>query len=265
MTLYETLKGLALFPANAIFALTVGLLLSLIWRRAGFAILAATIAVFYLGSAPYTANRFTRWMQSVPPLTDLAPAKDAQAIVVLAAGASAGGPEYGGVLLDQLTTVRLRYAAHLYRQLELPILVSGGAISGTDTSLAGAMKEALEEDFGVPVKWAEDRSANTGANAKLSAEILTKDGVRKIVLVTHASHMPRSVELFRAEGFDVVPAPTGFAFATSDLPRDLMPRLSALQNFYLAAYEAMGAIWYRIRPAPSAESMVKPVQPEAGP
>ena len=265
MTLYEILKGLALFPANVIFALTVGLLLSLIWRRLGFAILAVTIAAFYLISAPYTANRFTQWVQSEPPLVDLTPARDAGAIVVLSAGATAGGPEYGGVMLDQLTIVRLRYAAHLYRKLEVPILVSGGVITDTDSSLAGAMKKALEEDFGVPVKWVEERSANTGANATLSAEILKKDDVRKIVLVTHASHMPRSVALFRAEGLEVVPAPTAFAFATKELPIDLMPRLSALQNFYLAAYEAMGAIWYRIRPAPTPESLVKPVRPEAGP
>src|SRR4051812_19279612 len=103
MTVYETLKALALFPANVIFALTVGLVLSLVWRRLGYVILAATIVVFYLFSAPYTANRFTHWVQSVPPLVDLAPARDAQAIVVLSAGASAQGPEYGGVALDQLT------------------------------------------------------------------------------------------------------------------------------------------------------------------
>src|SRR3954464_9128410 len=112
------------------------------------------------------------------------------------------------------------------------------------------MKKALEEDFGVPVKWIEDRSSNTGANAKLSAEILKKEDVHKIVLVTHASHMPRSVALFRAEGFEVVPAGTAYAFVSNDLPRDLMPRLSAFENSYLAAYEALGAIWYRIRPEP---------------
>ncbi len=265
MTVYETLKAFALFPANVILALSIGLLLSFIWRRAGVTILTATLVFFYLFSAPYTANRFTHWVQSVPPLVDVTPARNAQAIVVLSAGASRGGPEYGGVILDQLTTMRLRYAAHLYRQIEVPILVTGGAIEDTDTSLGGAMKKALEEDFGVPVKWVEDRSANTLANAKLSAEILKKDDVRKIVLITHASHMPRALMMFRAEGFEVVPAPTAFAFVSNDLPTDLMPRLPALQNSYLALYEALGAIWYRIHPTQSPESLIKPVRPEAGP
>lgn len=265
MSVYEVLKSLALLPAVLILALTAGAVLTLRWRRLGLGVIWATIVAFYLLSAPYTANRFAQMVQTVPPLTDLSKTRDAQAIVVLSAGANAGGAEYGGIMLDQLTTVRLRYAAHLYRLTGLPLLVTGGHILGTQTSLAAAMKQALEQDFGVPVAWTEDRSPDTGANARLSAAILRKAGVRKIVLVTHASHMPRSLALFRATGLEVVPAPTGFANVSHDLPRDLIPRMSALETSYLATYEAMGGLWYRIRPTPSEVDDAKPVLPAGNP
>ena len=35
-------------------------------------------------------------------------------------------------------------------------------------------------------------------------------GIRRIILVTSASHMPRSVALFEKQGFEVIPAPTDF-------------------------------------------------------
>jgi uncharacterized SAM-binding protein YcdF (DUF218 family) len=265
MSLYETFKGFTLFPACLILAMFVGLLAMLRWRRAGMTVLWATLIVFYVFSAPFFASRFAHWVQSVPPLIDPARARDAQAIVVLSAGASPDGPEYGGVTVDQITTMRLRYAAHLYRVLKLPILVSGGKIFGTSTTLAGAMQRALEQDFAVPVTWVEDRSADTGANARFSAAILHKAGVHKIVLVTHASHMPRAAALFRATGLEVVPAPTSFAFVSSDFPRDLVPRMSAFETSYLAVYEALGGLWYRIRPTPSEADDVRPLPPEAGP
>ncbi|MGB1879583.1 MAG: YdcF family protein, partial [Gammaproteobacteria bacterium] len=74
--------------------------------------------------------------------------------------------------------------------------------------------EALERDFRVPVRWVESVSQNTRENARLTAGVLD---VRRIVLVTHALHMPRAMREFHAAGFDVTPAPLGF-FSRSNSP-----------------------------------------------
>ena len=127
MSLYQIVKGLALLPTSLILLLIVGLIVSLRRRRTGIAILSIATAIFYVCSTPYTADRFIGRIQSVPPLTNLDEARTAQAIVVLSASANAG-PEYGGILLDGMTVTRLRYAAHLYRLINVPILVTGGLI-----------------------------------------------------------------------------------------------------------------------------------------
>ena len=111
------------------------------------------------------------------------------------------------------------------------------------------MKDALEQDFGVPVTWVEDRAEDTRANARNSAAMLRPAGVRKIVLVTEASHMPRALALFRATGLEVIPAPTGFTKTGHSLLRDLMPRMSTLETLHNALYEAMGNLWNKIRPS----------------
>jgi uncharacterized SAM-binding protein YcdF (DUF218 family) len=248
MTVYETLKGLALLPAPIVLGLLLGLVLAPWKRRTGYLLLWLATLAFYCASAPYFANRFGAWVESVPPLTDLNAARSAQAIVVLSAGASPGAVEYGGVRLDEYSLVRLRYAAHLQRLLNLPLLASGGPVRDTGTTYAATMKVALEQDFGVPVQWIEEKSRNTAENASESAAILKAAGVQKIVLVTHASHMPRSAALFRATGLEVIPAGTDYTRVTNEIPRDLVPRMSALATSYLAFYEALGQIWYAIRP-----------------
>ena len=71
------------------------------------------------------------------------------------------------------------------------------------------MREVLESEFEVAVSWSERESTDTLENASLSAPILNKNGVRTILLVTHAWHMPRARACFEAQGFTVLAAPTG--------------------------------------------------------
>ena len=247
MTTYQVLKSFLLLPASLCLGFFLALLATLRWRRAGMAALWGMALVFYGLSAPAIADRISVAVQTVPALTDPMAVGDAQAIVVLSAGAWGYGPEYGGVLLDHLMVARLRYTAHLYRKNHLPILVSGGPVPKLKTSLAVEMKTALEQDFGVPVTWIEDRSVDTATNATYSAEILREAGISSIILVTHASHMPRSLALFQATGLKVIPAPTEFTTHTLDLPEDLIPHMSTLERSYVALYEVFGSIWYSVK------------------
>jgi uncharacterized SAM-binding protein YcdF (DUF218 family) len=111
------------------------------------------------------------------------------------------------------------------------------------------MAEALREDFGVPVKWIEGRSRDTGENAAYSAALLRADGVKRILLVTDAMHMPRARAAFERAGLDVVSAPTVFFGNQARSLSSWMPSAEGMRRSWYAIYELLGLAWYRVRSA----------------
>ena len=177
-----------------------------------------------------------------PVLQDAA---GAQAIVVLGSGLELDAEEYGGDTATDRTLVRTRYGATLARRFDLPVLVSGGRPVNAMRSEAEVMADILENEFKVPVRWREMQSMDTIQNAALSAAILKEAGIRRIVLVTQAFHMPRAVRLFRAAGLEVVPAPTHFKAGGLGpaVVADFLPSASALHNSFYALHEWLGIAW----------------------
>jgi uncharacterized SAM-binding protein YcdF (DUF218 family) len=169
----------------------------------------------------------------------------AQAIVVLSGGLSTDAPEYGGDTAGARTLLRLRYGALLAHRYDLPLLVAGGRPDKATQSEAAVMADILAREFAVKVRWQETQSRNTAENATMSAAILRAAGIRRVVLVTQAFHMPRAARLFRDAGIEVVPAPTNFtATGRSPItPADLLPQVSAMQNSYYALHEWLGIAW----------------------
>jgi uncharacterized SAM-binding protein YcdF (DUF218 family) len=85
-----------------------------------------------------------------------------------------------------LTLERLAEAARQERRLGLPVPVSGGPPGAADDSLAEMMSTVLQNDFGVPVRWRENRSQNTFENAAFSADLLRRAAVPSVVLALMA-------------------------------------------------------------------------------
>jgi uncharacterized SAM-binding protein YcdF (DUF218 family) len=112
---------------------------------------------------------------------------------------------------------------------------------------ADAMALALREDFGVPVRWIERRSRDTGENAAFSAAMLRPEGIRRILLVTDAMHMPRARAAFERAGFDVVAAPTLFFSAQPQSLNAWVPSAEGMRRSWYATYELIGIVWYRLR------------------
>jgi len=116
------------------------------------------------------------------------------AIVVLGGGRENYAPEYGRPNLSPYSMERLRYGLWLARETALPVAFSGGIGHGqiggaTEAELAA---QIAAREFGQPLQWTESTSRDTRENAELSIALLRAAGVTRIVLVTHAWHMPRS-------------------------------------------------------------------------
>ncbi len=175
---------------------------------------------------------------------------EAQAIVVLSAGSLASNPEYDNKAIpDYIALGRIRYAAKLYRDTGLPILVTGGSGSKRieDDSFSQGMARAFEYEFAIPVKWHEELSTNTRENADYSAQILKKDGVTHILLVTDAMHMRRAKLVFEQAGLRVTSAPTLF-FSRDEIGIfSYLPSAEGLRRSHYAMYEWLGLVWYWLK------------------
>lgn len=239
--LFETLL---LPPAATLWLFLLGTALRRRWPRAGRTMQVAAFAWLWLASTPCVGGALLQSLQNHPALPAAGPLPPADAIVVLSAEADARADEYGGAVAGAMTMQRLRYGAMLQRRTRLPLLVSGGVPGTGLPSLAALMARAATEEFAVPVRWIEDRSADTRENARFSAELLRNDGVRRILLVTSAWHMPRSLACFRREGLDVTAAPTAFRGPAYEDWTSLVPRWSGLRDTSLAVHEYGGRIWY---------------------
>ncbi len=250
LILVKAAAALVLPPGGNIVLGIAGLVL---WRRArvlAAILITVSFAILLVLSTPRVANALYKGLEFFEPRTPgVAVADEIGVIVVLSGGRNSNAREYGGETVSYGTLVRLRYGARLHRETGLPLLVSGGSVFGDPTPEAGLMRDVLEEDFNVPVRWLENRSRTTAENAQFTAKLLAKEGVTAILLVTHAMHMLRATEAFETQDVRVYVAPTGFRFsARADAGiLDWLPSAGALEKSRAALHEYLGRVWYGIR------------------
>lgn len=186
----------------------------------------------------------------------------AEAIVVLGGGTVSAQPPRQTVEVNGAGD-RMLYAAKLYHDGKAPLLLlSGGSIEWLDarqSSIAEEMAEVLQW-LAVPPKAMilQDRSRNTYEDAVYSAQILKERGITRILLVTSAMHMPRSVALFEKQGLQVIPAPTDYtvseeqwkSITTFNLQAQLIALIPSAGNLNLttsALKEYVGMLVYWLR------------------
>ena len=188
--------------------------------RAGFII--AALVIIWLTSTTGFSNLLARSLEwrYLPPKE----IPTADVIVVLGGGTEPASNPRPMVEVNGAGD-RVLYAASLYNNGVAPhILLSGGTISWLDegsTTPAEDMASILTE-IGIPPEalWLETSSQNTYENALFSKEILTDHEINRILLVTSALHMPRSVALFEKQGFEVIPLPVDFSITDNESAQD---------------------------------------------
>ena len=246
LLLVKALGSIVVPPGSNIMLALLGLLLRPFARRLAAVVMFVAVGSLYAFSTAIVADALERGLYEHPALSPETDLSAAEAIVVL------GGGSYRDPLDDEgldaagsSTLERLRHAASLHRRTGLPLLVTGGTVSGMPPE-AGLMARSLKNDFGLSVRFVEDRSQNTAENAAHSAPLLAEARITHIVLVTHATHMSRAVSAFEHQGLKVVPAPV----VTGDVPLSVtacLPGAGALAGSAAALREYVGRLWYQAR------------------
>jgi uncharacterized SAM-binding protein YcdF (DUF218 family) len=230
-------------------ALLVSLCLAgawLAWYRPapGIFVMLVAATFLYVAAMPVVASLLlSRIEAKIPAASDFSAAG---AIVVLGGGVHRGGAGESDTLgIDSLG--RVEVAAQAWRRLRLPVLVAGGVGRGARvTAAARLMRQVLENEFGVPVKWTEDASRTTYENALYSARILNAAHIGTVVVVTDAWHMPRALWCFARVGLKPLPWPGPRQAMMTDRIDDFLPSLPALAQTGYALHELIGLAYYRL-------------------
>ena len=172
------------------------------------------------------------------------------AYVVLGGGINENAPDLNGE--GQLTSESLPRAVDAFRLYKIekkPIILSGGRVYGKKPEAEIAKKFLIS--LGVDEKdiIIEENSRDTYENALLVKEMLKNKGLEKIVLITSAFHMKRSVQLFKRHFSYILPYPTGYRTSRTDY--NVISYMPNGENIAYVAYsikEYIGILFYKIKP-----------------
>ena len=167
-----------------------------------------------------------------------------------------GGPidQEIGAARGQVTLIdaaaRITAAVALSRRFPAVPLVYTGGSNALLSTIGGEAADAkrLWIDLGVDPSriLTEEHSRNTDENALFTRDLVHPKPGQRWILVTSAYHMPRSVGLFRAAGFDVLPYPVDYR--STGTARDLAPTAevsTGLRRLDMAVREWIGLLAYR--------------------
>jgi len=253
------LLPLFLYPLGLACVLLV-VALVMLWRRSRWVPvpIALALLVLLVASNSWVATGLVKSLewQRIPQ----GELPTADAIVILGGGTKPPFPPRPSVDLSEQGD-RVLYGGQLYREGKAPLVIaSGGRINwkGGGPSESADMAQILTS-IGVPASAIvqDPTSLNTYQNAVNVRAILKQLGIRKVLLVTSAMHMPRSLRIFQRQGIEAIPAPTDFLVTQQEIEEptsspqatllNILPDTDRLENTTRALKEYMGMVIYRLR------------------
>ena len=216
----------------------------------------ASVAVLMICGNGWLVQGMTRHLEwrYLPPN----PVPTADCILVLSGGVLSQTPPRPTIEVADAGD-RVLYAATLYRQHKAPRIICTGNVATGGVALRPAAVDMADflMTFGVPKDaiLTETNSDNTHEHARNLLPVFQKHDFKRVLLVTSALHMPRSMGTFRrlCPGIEFIAAPTDF-HATEGISAPwyhqfnaLVPTPRHLLDFSVAAHEYLGMAYYRLR------------------
>ena len=227
-----------------------GLCLWRSWRKAGFGLLIGSVAWLWLWSTPMMYRWMGGALESEWPVVKAEDAPKADAIVLLGGGMGSNTNAYPYAEMWNGAD-RVWHAARLYKAGKAPLVIPTGR--GEQESTVPLLR-----DLGVPESAivVEGEARNTEENARFVEKILeprnTQNTRKRVLLVTSAWHMRRSVLMYRkyAPSLEIIPAAADYeATVNTSHPfcfKDIWPDTNALfANSYIFK-EYLGYWGYRL-------------------
>lgn len=227
-----------------------GLCLWRSWRKTGFGLLIGAVVWLWLWSTPMTYRWMGGALESEWPVVKAEDAPTADAIVLLGGGMGSNTNVYPYAEMWNGAD-RVWHAARLYKAGKAPIVIPTGA-GEKESSVP------LLLDLGVPegAIRVEPKARNTEENAMFVEKILeprnTQNTRKRVLLVTSAWHMRRSVLMYRkyAPSLEIIPAAADYeATVQTGRPFSLKDLWPDATMFYTNSYilkEYIGYWGYRL-------------------
>ncbi|MCP5502698.1 MAG: YdcF family protein [Leptospiraceae bacterium] len=145
---------------------------------------------------------------------------------------------------------RLVYAVELYREGKAKeiILTGGSGVLFFQKNPEAELAKKMLISLGVAKEHIiiENLSRNTRENALHTSNLLRKQKKNKIILVTSAFHMKRSLALFQKYGLDIIPFPCDYRELTNEFFWDaFVPTTRTLETTSIMLKEHVGYFVYR--------------------
>lgn len=222
-----------IIPLNlCIFLLILGAFLALLRRKrlALFSMLCG-IAWAFIWSLPITSVISGGYLETRYPHLAPADLPTAQAIVVFGGSTANNRSNWFEAFSKETRHARIDTADDLFFLNKAPlIIVSGAALEGNVSEALGMATQLANRGIPREKIIIENQSTTTHENGYYVDKVLKKEGIHKILLVTSALHMPRSMAVMRKLGYDPI--------AASNPPQIILP---ANLNPYLPDSRALEA------------------------
>lgn len=253
MFVISKLLGVLVLPANVVLIavmLAAGLLHTRWWRAGRRLLGAGAVLLVAIAILPWDAWLLVPLEDRFPPPAAL-PAQVAGIVVLGGAvdpvvSAARGQPSLNGAVERVTSLVEL---ARRYPEATLVFSGGSGAVTTQEMKEAPVVRTFLEQ-MGLDVDRVtfEAQSRNTRENATLTRELVSPKPGETWLLVTSALHMPRSVGVFRAAGWSVLPYPVDYQSTGRESTFSLRFNLGAGLGILTAVlHEWQGMAYYRLR------------------
>jgi uncharacterized SAM-binding protein YcdF (DUF218 family) len=216
------------------------------WQTMGHRVLFdTTFLLFFIAIFPVGDWMMRPLENRFPP----AKVEHVDGIIVIGSGESPVLTEARGQpIIHESAEFYMTVASLAQKYPEARIVYAGGdpVLVQTTKITDGDVARAAFKAYGLPVDRIvfEDKSRNTHENALYAAQIVHPKPDEKWLLVTSASHMPRSISSFRKVGWNIYPAPAAYRTdgkITVDLRFDFTGHLAEMTT---AAHEYYGLLAY---------------------
>lgn len=223
---------------------------NLFHRRVKSGFILILISIFlYLASTDFFVDKRLYSLESTYSPISEENLKNGEVYVLLGGGIITNTVD--GNIPGMAPAVRIMKTAEYYKKFPKKIYISGGApLQNEESESSVYARELVALGVNLNDIIIEEKSRNTNENALFIKEALKSSETKSIILVTSASHMRRSVNIFQKnlEGIEIFPAPCNFlASRVKENNFYYLPKYYNFIKFQSWLWETIGNLYYKMR------------------